>query len=315
MYPVAVPDDDMPMAYKPTQSWLIAGVDDSPHGATVAHVALVLGRQLDLKVLLVHAIGGSAARTELVGERRLDHIDAGRAVLDAITQEVDGGHELTTRLAFGGAADQLANLITELDAELVVIGSRGHGRLRAGLTGSVSRHLSLSASVPIVIVPPEVDSSWEFHSPLICGVDEEHSSDAAIRYAGALATRLGARLTLLNARTLSVTRVPDTATTVGYFIYEMAEVEEKASRELLRDRRRLAGPAAHVKLAFVEGRAARRLREAANHEHAGLLIVGSRRQGALRSFVAGSVSADLASHSRVPVMIVPPDGSSERAAA
>ena len=118
--------------------------------------------------------------------------------------------------------------------------------------------------MPIVIVPPEVDSSWELHSPLICGVGEEHSSDAAIRYAGALATRLDARLTLLNARTLSVTRVPDTATTVGYFIYEMAEVEEKASRELLRDRRRLAGPAAHVKLAFVEGRAARRLREAAN---------------------------------------------------
>ena len=102
-----------------------------------------------------------------------------------------------------------------------------------------------------------------------------------------------------------MTRVPDTASMAGYFIYEMAEVEEKASRELLRDRRRLAGPAAHVKLAFVEGRAARRLREAANHAHAGLLIVGSRRHGALRSFVAGSVSADLAADSRVPVMIVP----------
>lgn len=312
---MAVPDDDGSMAHTPTKRWLIAGVDDSPHGPAVAHVALVLGRRLDLKVLLVHAIGGPAARTELVGERRLDQIDAGRAVLDAITREVDGGHELTTRLAFGGAPDQLAGLTTELDAELVVIGSRGHGRVRAGLTGSVSRHLSLSSSVPIVIVPPEVDSSWELRSPLICGVGEEHSSDAAIQYAGALATRLDVGLTLLNARTLSVTRVPDTASMAGYFIYEMAEVEEKASRELLRDRRRLAGPAAHVKLAFVEGRAARRLREAANHAHAGLLIVGSRRHGALRSFVAGSVSADLAADSRVPVMIVPPEGSSERAAA
>jgi nucleotide-binding universal stress UspA family protein len=95
----------------------------------------------------------------------------------------------------------------------------------------------------------------------------------------------------------------------------MAEVEEAAAEELLRDRRSLAGPAPPNNLAIGEGDAARRLRAAANHEHAGLLIVGSRRHGALRSFVAGSVSADLAAHSRVPVMIVPPESSSERAAA
>jgi nucleotide-binding universal stress UspA family protein len=315
MDPMVVADDDGPMPHTPTERWLIAGVDDSPHGATVAHVALVLGRRLSLKVMLVHAIGGPAARTELVGERRLDHIDAGHSVLDAITQQVDGGHELATRLAFGGATEQLANLVEQLDAELLVIGSRGYGRLRAGLTGSVSRGLSMSADVPIVIVPPDVDTSWELGSVLICGVSEEHSSDAAIKYAGALATRLDARLTLLHARTLSVTRVPDTATTAGYYIYEMAEVEDAAAQELLRDRRPLAGPAPHVDLAFVEGGAVRRLREAANHEHAGLLIVGSRRHGALRSFVAGSVSADLGAQSRVPVVIVPSEPSSEHAAA
>src|SRR4051812_40875328 len=79
-------DGDMPMT--PTERWLVAGVDDSAHGITVAHVAQVLGRRLDLKVMLVHAIGGPAARTTLVGERRLDCLDGGREVLDAITDRL-----------------------------------------------------------------------------------------------------------------------------------------------------------------------------------------------------------------------------------
>jgi nucleotide-binding universal stress UspA family protein len=85
---------------------------------------------------------------------------------------------MTTRLVFGEAAEQLTNLINELEPELVVTGSRGHGSFRAALTGSVSRRL-MTTNVPVVVVPPEVDNSWELGSTLVCGVSEVASSEAA----------------------------------------------------------------------------------------------------------------------------------------
>jgi len=309
-----VAHDDDHVSFTATDRWLIAGVDGSPHGAAVAHVAAQLARRLSLKVILVHAIGGPAARTELVGERRLDHIDAGRAVLDAISRQVGGEDLITTRLVFGAATEQLTNLVTELDAELVVTGSRGYGPLRAALAGSVSRRL-MATDVPVVVVPPEVDTSWELGSTLVCGVSAEDSSEAAIEYAAELAARLEASLTLLHARTLSVTRLPDTATTAGEYIDAMAKIEETAAQELLHDRVPLAQAAPHVDPAFAVGGPVRRLQEAAYREHAGLLVVGSRRHGALRSFVAGSVSGRLAAHSQVPVVIVPSTRPREHAAA
>lgn len=306
--------DDGPMKDARTERWLIAGVDDSPHAAAVAHVALVLGRRLSLKVMLVHAVGGPAARTTLVGERRLDALDAGQSVLDAVTRRVGHDEELTVRLVFGGAAEQITELREQLDAELIVTGSRGYGPLRAGLSGSVSHGLLMHADVPVVIVPPEIDASWDVGSAIVCGVSEDSSSDDAIRLAGEMAVRLGARLTLLHARTLSPAGVPDVATPPGYYFDARAEVEETTARQVLRDRRPLAG-AQDVELAFAVGGAAWNLRATADRERAGLLVVGSRRHGALRSFVSGSVSAHLAAHGPVPVMVVPSEGSSQHVAA
>lgn len=49
----------------------------------------------------------------------------------------------------GAAGDCLA----DIDADLIVVGSRGHGTLIRALTGSVCTHLTNHASVPVVVIP------------------------------------------------------------------------------------------------------------------------------------------------------------------
>ena len=66
-----------------------------------------------------------------------------------------------------------------------------------------------------------------------------------------------------------------------------------------------AGAAADVRV--LEGSPARAIMETADREGAELLVVGARGRGALRSAVLGSVSRELASRSRCPVIIVPPE--------
>jgi nucleotide-binding universal stress UspA family protein len=51
------------------------------------------------------------------------------------------------------AADGLRRAATERDAELLVIGSRGRGTVRAALLGSTAHSLVDDAPCPILVVP------------------------------------------------------------------------------------------------------------------------------------------------------------------
>lgn len=58
---------------------------------------------------------------------------------------------VTTRVVFGGAADAL--LDTARDADLLVLGSHGHGRLFHAILGSVAERCVRDAACPVVVVP------------------------------------------------------------------------------------------------------------------------------------------------------------------
>jgi nucleotide-binding universal stress UspA family protein len=55
----------------------------------------------------------------------------------------------------GDAAAELAEAARERQAPLLMLGSRGHGPLRAAMLGSVSAAAIRLAPCPVVIVPPE----------------------------------------------------------------------------------------------------------------------------------------------------------------
>jgi hypothetical protein len=52
---------------------------------------------------------------------------------------------------------------------MIVVGSHGHGPLRAALLGSVSLRLAATAPVPVMIVPPSAPATRD-------GVAQEHAS-------------------------------------------------------------------------------------------------------------------------------------------
>jgi nucleotide-binding universal stress UspA family protein len=74
-----------------------------------------------------------------------------RERLDEAVAELGGGVPTEAVLADGGAVQELERAAEQLD--LLVVGSRGYGPLRAVLLGSVSGQLINGAPAPIVVVP------------------------------------------------------------------------------------------------------------------------------------------------------------------
>lgn len=56
------------------------------------------------------------------------------------------------RIEIGNPGHTLVNLASELAADVVVVGSRGHGFLKRALLGSVSSHVVHNAPCPVLVI-------------------------------------------------------------------------------------------------------------------------------------------------------------------
>ncbi|HLK46272.1 MAG TPA: universal stress protein [Acidimicrobiales bacterium] len=71
----------------------------------------------------------------------------------------EAGFDVTCRVITGtvhAPADLIADVARELDADLIVVGSHGHGFLTAALAGSVTTRLLHVAPCPVFAVPARV---------------------------------------------------------------------------------------------------------------------------------------------------------------
>jgi nucleotide-binding universal stress UspA family protein len=77
---------------------------------------------------------------------------------DALKQTVDAlagfGPPVETLIRNGLPADEIIDAAKELNADLIVIGSRGLGEVRSVLLGSVSERVLHTAHCPVLIVRP-----------------------------------------------------------------------------------------------------------------------------------------------------------------
>jgi nucleotide-binding universal stress UspA family protein len=81
----------------------------------------------------------------------------GRELLQALQQQHESGPELVTSLLEGPPARAIVAAADARDADEIVIGSRGFGRLR-GVLGSVSHAILHEADRPVVVIPADAVS-------------------------------------------------------------------------------------------------------------------------------------------------------------
>jgi len=194
-----------------------------------------------------------------------------------------------------------ARLLAEAaEAELVVLGSRGHGGFAGLLLGSVSQRVATHAPGPVVVVRGRGDAA---EGPVVAGVDDSCVADLVLETAFAQASAHGCTLVVVRSYLpelplwLSNVRAGD-VDTPGQDAAERARLEEQLAP--WRDK----FPGVPVDVVLTHEGAAGALVEAS--KHARLVVVGSRGHGVIAGALIGSAGLQLLHHAECPVYIARP---------
>jgi nucleotide-binding universal stress UspA family protein len=286
-----------------TKRRIVVGTDGSPSSSQAVVWAAREARRRGASLDVVHA--WSSPLEVYPGSWYLDpavFYDEAKAVLDEAVESVPTPCGLPLdvhgRLFEGPAAAQLVE--AAVDAELLVVGSRGRGGFAGLLLGSVSRECVHKATCPVIVVPP----SWngEEEDRIVVGVDGSETSKLALQWAITEAAMRGSRLDVVNA-----VGSPRPVSVVGSLDTIDVDLLEKGSRSLLdemvvplvaaadprpRSVAEIASPDTPV-VALLEAGSG-----------ADLLVVGSRGRGEIRGLLLGSVSQQCVHHAPCPVVVV-----------
>lgn len=184
------------------------------------------------------------------------------------------------------------------DADVLVIGTHGHGAVESALLGSVGRQVATHAVCPTVLVPEDPGKL----DRIVVGVDGSEEALHALRWAVALARDVGAEVEVVTAYHYTPVGIgsPWVAPVPMISQHDM----QAAAQDVLDDAVARADAAdVVVERTVAEGSAAQRLKDRA--EDADLLVVGSRGFGGFAGLLLGSVSRKCLLHPRIPVAVIP----------
>jgi nucleotide-binding universal stress UspA family protein len=165
------PASDVPRAYhswsepqvaKPGDKkvWkkLLVATDFSERCREMLKQSMDIARTIDASIDLVHVrdrfgdlVGGGSTRTADELEAARDSID--RLLADTAQRIIDAGISCQTTSLEGSPAHQIVAHAAKTGADVIVLGSRGHGNILHILLGSISRRVARTAACVVLVIP------------------------------------------------------------------------------------------------------------------------------------------------------------------
>jgi nucleotide-binding universal stress UspA family protein len=271
---------------------ILLATDGSENTAQATQAAVNIVRRRGSEIHLTHVwhdVHTPHAHAFVKSELRRQ----GREILDEEVRRIGekGGTVTRSHLSEGRTFEEVIKLGDKLEADLLLVGSRGHRGLRRMLVGSNSEDIVHHAHRPVLVVRRGEDvwpPAW-----IVAGDDFSEDARKAAELAANLGQLFGARMLLLHA----VPRLPQAS---GKAVE--AQLEDRAGdlEDIFQQRPRTR---------FLAGDTAEVLIEAAQEgEGPTLVAVGSRGLGPVGRLRLGSVSTKVVRSGLGAVLVYPPLG-------
>ena len=243
---------------------IVLGTDGSESARAAHDVAVSLATAFRAEIVIVHGA---------------DRVEEGRALLaETEATLTDAGVRVSTVLREELPADAIIEVADQLDADLIILGSRGLSRARRILLGSVSMRVAHHAPCDVLIVRRGCDAKTSYRSMLVA-TDGSATADRCARKGYGLAEKLAADMTLLF---------------VGH---------PKTGEIVLKDTHEALETGVETSFRIEQGDAADRILDVAEQEGLDLIVIGNKGLTGGVRFLLGSVPQKVAQYAECDVLI------------
>jgi nucleotide-binding universal stress UspA family protein len=281
----------------------VVGVDPSEHAAAAVDWAADEAALRGWPLRIVHARGAGAFRPQesRAGHPRQEVDEAARQLVRTVESRARARQGAVAVEAVQVEDEPLAGLVDAVGPDdLLVVGSRGHGRFSSMLIGSVSQGVAAHAPCPVVVVPDR--GAGLATAPVVLGAGPgEHP--AAVEFAFAEAAWRTAPLFAVRAWSL-LSAYPGLAEASPKERFEHEREQNRGLAALLEPARR-ARPDVTVQTQVVEGHPDAPLVDASNN--ASLVVLGAEREHGRFAPPLGRVVHRVLHHALCPVAVISHD--------
>ena len=136
---------------------IVIAIDGSPAAQEAIEFGIELAQEHDAEVVFVHVVPSfdlvPLNGFGVAGARQHETTSFDRALVDdAGAAAKRSGVRARGEILHGNTVDEIVTFADNLDADIIVIGSRGHGRLASALLGSVSKGVLNESKRPVAVI-------------------------------------------------------------------------------------------------------------------------------------------------------------------
>jgi nucleotide-binding universal stress UspA family protein len=277
---------------------ILLATDDSGDAELAATTAVSLAKSTGSELHVVH-VWRPVPSVHFDALIRQEMEREAQEILDEQVKKIEGlgATVAQAHLREGSTYEEIVAFAEEIEAGLIAVGSRGRGRIRRLLMGSISDALVRHATCPVVVV------RWKpvvFPAKILLATDASEEATLAFQTAADLSERTGSELHVIHVGEVPLVYHPERH---GYGA-EYEEQEREARQLLEAQVERIKGAGVTVAQAHLRmGRADEEIVVLAEELGADLVAMGSRGLGGVRRGLMGSVSDSVVRHAHCPVLI------------
>jgi nucleotide-binding universal stress UspA family protein len=283
---------------------VLVPVDFSPPSRLAVNYGVSLARKFRATLTLMHVVesasGFAHPFADESGTIAQEHRDQALRMLGALLGSEDQDDlDLRTVVKCGSIKDEIAAVIREQEADILVMGTHGRGFFGRLLIGSVTEGILRKISIPVLTVCRATKPLAL--NRILLATDMSESSRGGFDFALELARTMRSDLVMFHA-------VDRTALAYGgaeMVAYVSEDIVEQAKAKLAELAAEAKRAKVRVETVLVEGVAAEEILETAERSSPDLILISVAKKGAVERALLGTTAERIIREATVPVLSIP----------